>query len=59
MKKIELKEICGDVEITLNNLRDCVIEESDGSVYVVFGEKGVSVRDSPESDSGESESDEE
>lgn len=46
-KKIKLKEISSDVEITLNNLRDCEIVESDGSVYVVFGKEGTTVREEP------------
>lgn len=58
MKKIELKEICNEVEITLNNLRDCEIEESDGTVSVVFGRNGMSVREMSEAASKKSEDDE-
>ncbi len=50
MKKIELKGLCDEVEITLNNLRDCEIKESDGSVQVVFGKEGLTVKE--ESDPG-------
>ncbi|QQS42180.1 MAG: hypothetical protein IPM63_04345 [Acidobacteriota bacterium] len=58
MKKIELKEICSEVEITLNNLRDCEIEEADGTISVVFGRRGMSLRDESESGPKENETDE-
>jgi len=43
MKKIELKGLCNEVEITLNNLMNCRVEERDGSVSVVFDTAGMSV----------------
>ena len=46
MKKIEFKGLCSEVEITLNNLRDCRIEESDGAVSVEFGVPGIAVEES-------------
>ncbi|MCO6512830.1 MAG: hypothetical protein J5I65_18750 [Aridibacter famidurans] len=58
MKKIELKEICSEVEITLNNLRDCEIEESDGTVFVVFGANGMSVLEGSEATAKKGENDE-
>jgi hypothetical protein len=36
MKSIKLKSICPEVLITLNNLRNCEIDEEDGSVSVTF-----------------------
>lgn len=59
MKKIELKDICSEVEITLNNLRDCEIEESDGTVSVVFGRKGMSVSDRSDIDPADGGNDDE
>lgn len=37
MDEIKLKSLCDEVLITLNNLRDCEVEESEGSVSVTFG----------------------
>jgi len=45
MKKIELKGLCNEVEITLNNLLNCRIEESEGGVEVVFDTTGMKVED--------------
>jgi len=45
MKKIELKGLCNEVEITLNNLMNCRVEERDGSVSVVFDTAGLRVED--------------
>ncbi len=45
MKKIELKGLCNEVEITLNNLLNCRIEESEGGVEVVFDTTGMKVEE--------------
>lgn len=51
MKKIELKGICSEVEITLNNLFNCRVEESEDGVSVVFDETGMKIDDSPQTES--------
>lgn len=47
MKKIELKGICSEVEITLNNLFNCRVEESEDGVSVVFDSEGMKIVDPP------------
>lgn len=45
MNRIELKDLCDEVLITLNNLRDCEIEENGGNISVTFNSNGVTVSD--------------